>query len=420
MRAVNGGCGRMGLAPPQTFHSHGALDAGFFCHKGGEAAMWGPGAIEQWHSEDERIAVSDLVAGAVAYRRHDRGVPVPMSDQDSVLFIDYATTVKLLSVPDAMAICENVFRMHARNSVRWSAPPSQKLDVGAPFHNHWHVKTVILEDEPIAGVRLYSYYDDGLRNTVGRLDCARYIVLADPRRRRIRSPSSTSTGPTRSAAPPPPWWRSNGWARRRRARSGWSASAPWAKTACAACGTSTSFDEIVCTSRRPETRDAFVAKWSKLLGIPVRPLDTVEEVVRSADLAIGCTTRTDIVSREPWVKRGATFVSMSRREMDPAGWARFDKIVIDDWDCNMTMREFRDMIDAGEFDRAQLHAEIGEVVAGRKPGRERDDERILIHTTGMVSHDIGIAWCIYQKAKAQGLGLALPTAVAQQAFSPQD
>jgi N-[(2S)-2-amino-2-carboxyethyl]-L-glutamate dehydrogenase len=180
------------------------------------------------------------------------------------------------------------------------------------------------------------------------------------------------------------------------------------------------FDEIICTSRRPETRDAFAAKWSKALGIPVRPLERVEEVVRTADLAIGCTTRTDIVSREPWVGRGATFVSLARREMDPAGWARFDKTVIDDWDCNMTVREFRDMIEAGEFDRARLHADIGEVVAGLKPGRERDDERILVHTTGMVSHDIGIAWNIYKQAKAQGLGVALPTAVAQQAFSPKD
>jgi acetylornithine deacetylase len=67
MRAVNGGCRRMGLPPPPTFHSHGALDAGFFCFKGAESAMWGPGAIEQWHSEDERIAVTDLIAGAVAY-----------------------------------------------------------------------------------------------------------------------------------------------------------------------------------------------------------------------------------------------------------------------------------------------------------------------------------------------------------------
>src|SRR5258708_25889122 len=104
-----------------------------------------------------------------------------MNASDNVMFIDYATTVKVLSVPEAMAICEDVFRMHARNSVKWSVPPSQKLDVGAPLHNHWHVKTVILEDEPIAGVRLYSYYDDGTRNTVGRLDCARYIVLSEPR-----------------------------------------------------------------------------------------------------------------------------------------------------------------------------------------------------------------------------------------------
>jgi acetylornithine deacetylase/succinyl-diaminopimelate desuccinylase-like protein len=67
MRAASGGCRRMGLQPPATFHSHGALDAGFFCFKGGESGMWGPGAIEQWHSEDERIAVSDLVGGAVSY-----------------------------------------------------------------------------------------------------------------------------------------------------------------------------------------------------------------------------------------------------------------------------------------------------------------------------------------------------------------
>jgi ornithine cyclodeaminase/alanine dehydrogenase-like protein (mu-crystallin family) len=344
---------------------------------------------------------------------------VPMSEQDSVLFIDYATTTKLLSVPDAMAICENVFRMHARNSVRWSAPPSQKLDVGAPFHNHWHVKTVILEDEPIAGVRLYSYYDDGLRNTVGRLDCARYIVLADPNTARpIAILDEHWTYAIRSAAAAMVALK---WLGPRAPRTLGLVGVGTMGENCLRCLRHLyKLDEIICTSRREETRDAFAAKWSKLLGIPVRPLATVEEVVRNADVAIGCTTRTDIVSREPWVKRGATFVSMSRREMDPAGWARFDKTVIDDWDCNMTMREFRDMLDAGEFSRAQLHAEIGEVVAGRKPGRERDDERILVHTTGMVSHDIGIAWWIYKKAKAQGLGVPLPTAVAQQAFSPQD
>jgi acetylornithine deacetylase len=68
MRAARNGCRRMGLDAPGTFYSHGALDAGFFCNKGAEAAMWGPGAVEQWHSDEEHIAVDDLVTGAVAYR----------------------------------------------------------------------------------------------------------------------------------------------------------------------------------------------------------------------------------------------------------------------------------------------------------------------------------------------------------------
>jgi ornithine cyclodeaminase len=332
-----------------------------------------------------------------------------MNASDSVLFIDYATTVKLLTVPEAMATCEDVFRMHARDSVKWSVPPSQKLDVGAPFHNHWHVKTVILEDEPIAGVRLYSYYDDGARNTVGRLDCARYIVLADPRTGHpVAILDEHWTYAIRSAAAAMVALK---WLGPKAPRTLGLVGVGTMGENCLRCLRHIyQLDEIICTSRRADTREAFAAKWSKLLGIPVRPLETVEEVVRNADVAIGGTTRTDIVSREPWVQRGATFVSLARRE----------KTVIDDWDCNMTVREFREMIEVGEFDRARLHADIGEVVAGLKPGRERDDERILLHTTGMVSHDIGIAWRIYQKAIEQGLGIALPTAVAQQAFGPKD
>jgi acetylornithine deacetylase len=67
MRAASEGCRRMGLSAPPTFHSHGALDAGYFCFKGGEAAMWGPGDMDQWHSADERIAVTDLIDGAASY-----------------------------------------------------------------------------------------------------------------------------------------------------------------------------------------------------------------------------------------------------------------------------------------------------------------------------------------------------------------
>jgi ornithine cyclodeaminase len=168
------------------------------------------------------------------------------------------------------------------------------------------------------------------------------------------------------------------------------------------------FERIVCTSRRPETRAAFADKWAAELGIPVEPVDSIEEVVRRADIGVGGTTSTDIIAREDWVRPGATYISLARREMDPAGWAAFDKVVIDGWDVNMVTREFSAMIERGEFSRDRLHGEICDVVTGKAPGRERDDERILIHTTGLVSQDVAICHYVYEKARNRDLGIVLP------------
>jgi len=70
--------------------------------------------------------------------------------------------------------------MHSNGTVVLSRPPSFKLDVADGFHNHWHVKSVFLKEIPATGVRVYNYFDDGVRNTVGGLDCTRYIVLSNP------------------------------------------------------------------------------------------------------------------------------------------------------------------------------------------------------------------------------------------------
>src|SRR5215510_13429688 len=103
-----------------------------------------------------------------------------MTDKRGILFVPYQDTLALLSVEDALRICEEVYGMHARGSVVLSSPASFKLDVAEGFNNHWHVKSVFLKDIPTTGVRLYNYYDDGQRNTVGGLDNTRFIVLSDP------------------------------------------------------------------------------------------------------------------------------------------------------------------------------------------------------------------------------------------------
>src|SRR5262245_66383081 len=76
----------------------------------------------------------------------------------------------------------------------------------------------------------------------------------------------------------------------------------------------------------------------------------------------------------------------------------------------MLQGEFKRMIESGQFSRAQLHGEIHDLVSGKKKGRERDDERILIHTTGLASQDIALAHFLSGNALDKGLGAWLPRA----------
>lgn len=333
-----------------------------------------------------------------------------MADKRGVLFVPYKDTLGLLTVADALRVCEDVYRMHARDSVVWSEPRAFKLDVAEGFNNHWHVKGAFLKDVPTTGVRLYNYYDDGVRNTVGGLDCARYIMLADPKTGEpvaiVDEHWSYAIRSTAAAVLACKWM-----VRKDPKVLGLVGIGTMGTNSLRCLLTLYKFEEIRCTSRRPETRKAFAEKWSKELGIRVVPKDTIEDVVRGADIAVGGTTSGDVVSREHWLKPGATFISLARRELDPAGWAKMDKVVIDSWEFNIIQKEFKKMVEAGQFTREQLHGEIHELVAGRIKGRERDDERILIHTTGLVSQDIALAHFLYTKALEKGLGMWLPLAL---------
>ncbi len=64
---IGEGARRAGLAVPDTFYSHSSLDAGYLLKLGCEATMWGPGRVEQFHSDDEFVLVSELMAGAYGY-----------------------------------------------------------------------------------------------------------------------------------------------------------------------------------------------------------------------------------------------------------------------------------------------------------------------------------------------------------------
>ncbi len=334
---------------------------------------------------------------------------IDRGEDRGVLFLSYEETISLFKAKDALDICENVYRMQKRDEVVLPNPSSLKLDIGAPFHNHWHLKTAFLKDPPITGVRVYNYIDDGHQNNVGSLERLGYVILSDPfNGRPLAIIDDHWTYGLRSAAAPI-------------VAAKWLAPAKPKILALVGIGTMGasaliclmelfSFTQIRCTSRREETRNAFTKKTEQDYGVECVACTSVEETVYNADIVIGSTTSSDVMCRESWLKPGALFISLARREMAPHDWQKMDKVVVDSWDLNMTQPVFRNMVETGLFLREWLHGEIADVVCGNRSGRTREDEKILIHTGGLVSQDIACNHHVYLRALAEGKGLWLPRA----------
>jgi len=172
------------------------------------------------------------------------------------------------------------------------------------------------------------------------------------------------------------------------------------------------FDEIRVHSRRAESRDAFAARLSDDLGKPVRATPDWESCVRDADIVVEASRLNEpqplLATR--WIKPSALVVpygTMSAVELDLTDI--MSKIVVDDWGQCATgqLGALRAHVNAGKLTAQTLHAELGEIVAGRKRGRERDDETILFWHRGLSLSDIALGAAMLDKARRVGVGQSL-------------
>ena len=86
-----------------------------------------------------------------------------------------------------------------------------------------------------------------------------------------------------------------------------------------------------------------------------------------------------------------------------------DKIVVDDLG-QFRAGEFgalRPHINAGLLSEEGVHAELGQIVAGLRPGRETEDERILFWHRGLSLSDIALGAAVLTKARSMGIGQTL-------------
>jgi alanine dehydrogenase len=115
--------------------------------------------------------------------------------------------------------------------------------------------------------------------------------------------------------------------------------------------------------------------------------------------------------RTEWIAPGALVVpygTMSAVELDLTD--RMDKVVVDDWGQAGAgpLGALRAHVDSGRLTRDTLHAELGEILAGRRPGRERAEETILFWHRGLSITDVALGEALLDKADASGVGTLLP------------
>jgi alanine dehydrogenase len=142
------------------------------------------------------------------------------------------------------------------------------------------------------------------------------------------------------------------------------------------------FEEIRVTSRRAESREGFAARL----------------------------TEPQVLLETAWVTPGTTVIpygTVSAVDLDLV--EVMDKVVVDDWGQATAgpLGALRRHVDSGRLGRHNLHAELGEIVAGRAQGRERPEERILFWHRGLATTDLAVASLLLRRAAAAGLGTLL-------------
>ena len=163
-------------------------------------------------------------------------------------------------------------------------------------------------------------------------------------------------------------------------------------------------EEVRVYDVRPEASATYVREMKAAHSLNVRQCSTAEEAVRGADIVVTATTATQPIVKMEWMGPGVTAISIGSQgqEFDDAAILGADKIVCDSWEQCTHLGELKPLYDAGKITEANIFAEIGETVAGLKPGRQSREEYILVAPIGLGSLDIGIAKVAHDQIVASG------------------
>lgn len=157
--------------------------------------------------------------------------------------------------------------------------------------------------------------------------------------------------------------------------------------------------------RKDALRD-FIEKVSRRTGLEIAAVPGPREAVEGSDVVVTATGNlSSPIVKYDWLEAGAFAAAIeATRAWEPDSFLRADKYVTDDWE------QTRYYASHGAYKAGlpEKYTEVGEIIVGKKPGRENPRERILAVNKGLAIEDMAVAKSVYEAALERGIGTRLP------------
>jgi len=162
-------------------------------------------------------------------------------------------------------------------------------------------------------------------------------------------------------------------------------------------------------ARRPEQAEAYAREMTRSLGVPVTPQPSARAAMEGADVLITTTPAREPLVRAEWFEPGQHVTAVGadlpdKQELDPALFARADKVVVDSVSQAIRSGDTHHAIAGGHLAPGGIYAELGDIAAGLRPGRERDAEITIADLTGLGVQDAAMANLVAERMVAEKLG----------------
>ena len=158
----------------------------------------------------------------------------------------------------------------------------------------------------------------------------------------------------------------------------------------------------------PARAEAFASQWSAASCV-VRSTPSVAAAVAGADICVTCTTSKSPVLTEELDLRGSFVAAVGadnpdKHEIAPALMHRA-RVVVDDIEACASGGDLNHALRAGAVTKDHVHAELADLVAGRKRGRMAEEELVIFDSSGSGVQDVATAWAAYREASRTGTGV---------------